>query len=200
MISLAMKQKRNSKELRALWKFAGRQIIILMRMERENVRLQERQNEHEIRRLKLNYEEIVPCDFELVEIWDELMTCQDNRKLLHAIRRGVPKQKRGDIWIMLAQQFTNKHPNIVDSEKFPNFSVPYSELLRRLTEHQHAIFIDIGRTFPRHEFYKSAFGMGQLSLFNLLKAYSIIDPEMGYCQGLAFICGILLLHVSMHFN
>jgi TBC1 domain family member 4 len=175
-------------------------------MERENVLLQERQNEHEIRRLKLNYEEILPCDYELVEIWDELMTSStittqlDNKKLLHAIRRGVPKQKRGDIWILLAQQFTKSHPYIIDTVKFPYYHVPYCELLRGLTEHQHAIFIDIGRTFPRHEFYKSAFGMGQLSLFNLLKAYSIIDPEMGYCQGLAFICGVLLLHVSYHIN
>lgn len=39
--------------------------------------------------------------------------------------------------------------------------------------------------------------MGQLSLFNLLKAYSILDPELGYCQGLGFICAVLLLHVSI---
>lgn len=193
------RRKRNSSELRALWKFAGRQIILLMRMERQNVLLQERQNEHEIRRLKLNYNEIVSCDFELVEVWEELMrsvTCHDQQKFLHAIRRGVPKQKRGEVWLFLAEKFTRSHPNPVDLNKFPHFHDSYSDLLTRLTEHQHAIFIDIGRTFPRHEYYKNAFGMGQLSLFNLLKAYSIIDPEMGYCQGLAFICGVLLLHVS----
>lgn len=38
--------------------------------------------------------------------------------------------------------------------------------------------------------------MGQLALFNLLKAYSILDPELGYCQGLGFLCGILLLHLD----
>lgn len=30
-----------------------------------------------------------------------------------------------------------------------------------------------------------------------LQAYSILDPELGYCQGLGFICGVLLLHVSI---
>lgn len=39
-------------------------------------------------------------------------------------------------------------------------------------------------------------GPGQLALFNLLKAYSLLDPEVGYCQGLSFVAGVLLLHVS----
>ena len=29
----------------------------------------------------------------------------------------------------------------------------------------------------------------------MLKAVSLLDPELGYCQGLGFIAGILLLHV-----
>ncbi|RCI02313.1 GTPase-activating protein [Rhizopus stolonifer] len=34
------------------------------------------------------------------------------------------------------------------------------------------------------------------ALFNVAKAYSIFDQEVGYCQGLAFIIGCLLLHMS----
>lgn len=86
----------------------------------------------------------------------------------------------------------------IDDKKFPNFNTPYHVLLKSLTQHQHAIFIDLGRTFPHHRFYKQALGLGQLSLFNLLKAYSILDPELGYCQGLGFICAVLLLHVSIN--
>lgn len=33
-------------------------------------------------------------------------------------------------------------------------------------------------------------------MFNLLKAYSLLDQEVGYCQGLSFVAGILLLHVD----
>ncbi|GIY86744.1 TBC1 domain family member 1 [Caerostris extrusa] len=51
------------------------------------------------------------------------------------------------------------------------------------------------RTFPNHPFYSQALGAGQLSLFNLLKAYSLLDQEVGYCQGLSFVAGILLLHM-----
>lgn len=192
---------RSSRELRDLWKFAGRQVITLIRMERENVLLQERQKEQDIRRMKLNYDEIVNIDDELDEIWENLINRVNsddlkNEEIFNAIKRGVPKQQRGDVWLMLAEKYSKSHPSKVDFKKFPYYDTPYTDLLRHLTEHQHAIFIDIGRTFPRHEFFKSAFGLGQLSLFNLLKAYSIVDPEIGYCQGTAFICGVLLLHVS----
>lgn len=59
------------------------------------------------------------------------------------------------------------------------------------------IFYVAGRTFPTHTYFSSPLGPGQLALFNLLKAYSLLDPEVGYCQGLSFVAGVLLLHVSM---
>lgn len=186
--------------MRALWKFAGKQIILLIRMEKENARLQEKQNEYEIRRMKLDYDEIVTCEPKLLEVWEKLIveastTGIDSRLFLPSIKSGVPRSIRGDVWLMLAKQYNQTHQQN-DHSEFPNYDVPYAELLKNLTEHQHAIFLDIGRTFPNHEYYKSPFGLGQLSLFNILKAYSILDPDVGYCQGLAFICGVLLLHVS----
>jgi hypothetical protein len=38
--------------------------------------------------------------------------------------------------------------------------------------------------------------VGQEALFNVMKAYSIHDREVGYCQGSAFIVGLLLMQVS----
>ncbi|CAG2115246.1 unnamed protein product, partial [Medioppia subpectinata] len=58
------------------------------------------------------------------------------------------------------------------------------------------VVIDLGRTFPKVAFYAQTLGTGQLSLFNLLKAYSLYDTEVEYCQGLSFVAGILLLHMS----
>ena len=37
--------------------------------------------------------------------------------------------------------------------------------------------------------------IGQMTLFNLMKAYSSYDPDVGYCQGMGFLGGIILLHV-----
>lgn len=197
--------KRSTTELRELWRTAIRQTILLQGMEKENARLQARHNEHELKKIKLDYDEIIPCDRQAIERWDtyidkelRISNKRDPKVLLHAIKTGVPRSKRGDIWLYLAEQYSmNTAP--VDIKKFPNFNTPYKVLLKSLTEHQHAIFIDLGRTFPNHTYYRAALGIGQLSLFNILKAYSILDPELGYCQGLGFICGILLLHVSFFF-
>lgn len=37
----------------------------------------------------------------------------------------------------------------------------------------------------------------QEALFNVMKAYSLHDREVGYCQGSGFIVGLLLMQVSL---
>ena len=54
---------------------------------------------------------------------------------------GIPQAKRGDIWWFLVEQHCLKYPSI--EEKTPK--VDYTELLKQLTTHQHAILIDLGR-------------------------------------------------------
>lgn len=93
----------------------------------------------------------------------------------------------------------------------------------------------LGRTFPTHQYFSAQLGAGQLSLYNLLKAYSLLDTEVhtviptvahfkactvmivvkfaitpflnifflnscaaqvGYCQGISFVAGVLLLHMG----
>uniref|UniRef100_A0A2M3ZFT4 Rab-GAP TBC domain-containing protein n=1 Tax=Anopheles braziliensis TaxID=58242 RepID=A0A2M3ZFT4_9DIPT len=207
----ATKKKRTREELRELWRVGIKQTIILNRMDKENAHLQARQNEiksNEIKRVKLEYDEITVCDKRSAEQWDSILEksappgtmgggSPANQSLLYqAIKNGVPRSRRGEIWMFLAEQHGHRASAPVDTTNFPNFNTPYHVLLNNLTEHQHAIFIDLGRTFPDHKYYKDALGVGQLSLFNLLKAYSILDPELGYCQGLGFICAVLLLHLE----
>jgi len=55
------------------------------------------------------------------------------------------------------------------------------------------IYRDIHRTFPEYPLF--GFEQGQKSLFNVLKAYSLHDLEVGYCQGMAFVAGLLLFFV-----
>lgn len=56
---------------------------------------------------------------------------------------------------------------------------------------------DIARTYPEHDFFKEKDGLGQESLFNVMKAYSLHDREVGYCQGSGFIVGLLLMQVHI---
>ncbi|CAG2056011.1 unnamed protein product [Timema podura] len=195
--------KREKSELRALWRKAINQQVLLIRMEKQNAILKARQEEATMKRIKLEYDEIGACVREVMEVWELLVSKEsrmsskcDPQMLLQAIRQGVPRSKRGEVWQFLAEQFCYRQPPF-DTTNFPNYHVPYADLLRRLTSHQHSILIDLGRTFPNHAYFSSPLGPGQLALFNLLKAYSLLDPEVGYCQGLSFIAGVLLLHLSV---
>ncbi|CAB1117035.1 unnamed protein product [Ectocarpus sp. CCAP 1310/34] len=52
---------------------------------------------------------------------------------------------------------------------------------------------DVGRTFPRQDLFKSRNGPGQNLLANVLKACLKTNPDVGYCQGMNFVAGSLLL-------
>uniref|UniRef100_A0A2K6V3Q6 TBC1 domain family member 1 n=1 Tax=Saimiri boliviensis boliviensis TaxID=39432 RepID=A0A2K6V3Q6_SAIBB len=193
-------KKRASRELRELWQKAILQQILLLRMEKENQKLQASENDLLNKRLKLDYEEITPCLKEVTTVWEKMLSTPgrskikfDMEKMHSAVGQGVPRHHRGEIWKFLAEQFHLKHQ--FPSKQQPK-DVPYKELLKQLTSQQHAILIDLGRTFPTHPYFSAQLGAGQLSLYNILKAYSLLDQEVGYCQGLSFVAGILLLHMS----
>ncbi|XP_068399218.1 TBC1 domain family member 1 isoform X3 [Eschrichtius robustus] len=193
-------KERTSRELRELWRKAILQQILLLRMEKENRKLQASENDLLNKRLKLDYEEITPCLKEVTTVWEKMLTTPGRSKIkfdmerMHsAVGQGVPRHHRGEIWKFLAEQYHLKHP--FPSKQQPK-DTPYKELLKQLTSQQHAILIDLGRTFPTHPYFSAQLGAGQLSLYNILKAYSLLDQEVGYCQGLSFVAGILLLHMG----
>ncbi|XP_073721268.1 TBC1 domain family member 1 isoform X1 [Misgurnus anguillicaudatus] len=195
------KRKKSREELRELWRKAILQQILLLRMEKENQKLQASESDLQCRRLKLDYEEITPCLKDVTLVWERMLGTAgrskikfDTQEIHRAVGQGVPRQYRGEIWKFLSEQYLLKQE--VPSNKPPNNDTPYKELLKQLTSQQHAILIDLGRTFPTHPYFSAQLGAGQLSLYNLLKAYSLLDPEVGYCQGLSFVAGVLLLHLS----
>lgn len=198
--SVPEEKKRTSRELRELWQKAILQQILLLRMEKENQKLQASENDLLNKRLKLDYEEITPCLKEVTTVWEKMLSTPgrskikfDMEKMHSAVGQGVPRHHRGEIWKFLAEQYHLKHQ--FPSKQQPK-DTPYKELLKQLTSQQHAILIDLGRTFPTHPYFSAQLGAGQLSLYNILKAYSLLDQEVGYCQGLSFVAGILLLHMG----
>ncbi|KAJ1672259.1 GTPase-activating protein, partial [Spiromyces aspiralis] len=63
---------------------------------------------------------------------------------------------------------------------------PFEKLIRQ----------DVKRTLRNIDLYSEEDGAGQQALFNVLKAYSLHDTEVGYCQGLSYVVGPLLLNMS----
>ncbi|XP_078370513.1 TBC1 domain family member 1-like [Oculina patagonica] len=191
-------RKKSSKELRALWRKAIMEQILLIRMEKENNSLKVNQNVIEANLLKLSYNEVgPPCSDAAAAAWNKILAKGDEpvdmQILIEAVKAGVPKAKRGQIWMFLAKQYDFHSP---PQEEQTWREKSYDEIKEGSTCHQHSIFIDLGRTFPSHQYFSPQLGHGQLCLFNILKAYSVLDEEVGYCQGLSFVAGILLMHMK----
>lgn len=107
----------------------------------------------------------------------------------HHMTLGMPPPLRGQLWQIVVR---SRNSGDVESE--------YRELLKRVSPDEKLIRRDLSRTFPTHEFFKEQDGEGQEALFNVIKAYSIFDQQVGYCQGLPFIVGCLLLEVTIKRN
>lgn len=104
------------------------------------------------------------------------------------IRKGVPDFLRSVVWASLV----GSRDDILFSE--------YQLLLTRLENEQSSIDgiidKDVGRCFPAHELFEHPEGEGQKMLGHILKCYNLYDPEIGYCQGMGFIVGILLMKME----
>ncbi|EED89192.1 RabGAP, partial [Thalassiosira pseudonana CCMP1335] len=55
---------------------------------------------------------------------------------------------------------------------------------------------DIHRTFPRHYLFHNGLDEDERALRRVLRAYSVYDSEVGYCQGMNFIAAMFLTFLS----
>lgn len=108
-----------------------------------------KQEESAVKRIKLEYDDMRMNQREL-EVWEMVINKKDGHSvkpdpvmLLQAIRQGVPRGKRGDVWLFLSERYCTKLAPM-DTVKYPNYHIPYETLLKQLTSHQHAILIDLG--------------------------------------------------------
>ncbi|KAL5966069.1 hypothetical protein TSMEX_006198 [Taenia solium] len=100
------------------------------------------------------------------------------------IRVGIPDQFRSIIWQLCTGAYGSP------------LKQTYYKYLRDVSPFERAIARDISRTYPKHDFFKDKGSAGQQSLFNVMKAYSLHDREVGYCQGSGFIAGLLLMQMG----
>ncbi|EEB19620.1 GTPase-activating protein GYP5, putative [Pediculus humanus corporis] len=108
---------------------------------------------------------------------------KQNAYLRELVRKGIPHHFRGIAWQLLCGANDSSVKN------------QYAEYIKATSACEKLIRRDIARTYPEHEFFKEKDGPGQESLFNVMKAYSLHDREVGYCQGSGFIVGLLLMQM-----
>uniref|UniRef100_A0A672M3K6 Ecotropic viral integration site 5 n=1 Tax=Sinocyclocheilus grahami TaxID=75366 RepID=A0A672M3K6_SINGR len=118
----------------------------------------------------------------IVNEWEDVRKKKE-KQLKELVRKGIPHHFRAIVWQLLC-----------NAQNLP-IKEQYSELLKMTSPCEKLIRRDIARTYPEHEFFKEKDSLGQEVLFNVMKAYSLVDREVGYCQGSAFIVGLLLMQM-----
>ena len=108
------------------------------------------------------------------------------------IRKGIPPAWRGAAWFFYAggDIHLQKNPNLYSTlvARFSELSDNDKEIIER----------DLHRTFPDNIHFKpeplpTIESSLLKSLRNVLRAFSLHCPRIGYCQSLNFIAGLLLL-------
>jgi USP6 N-terminal-like protein len=130
---------------------------------------------------------------ERVKKWLKMLrnwNTKDTQEKLHKrVCKGIPDKLRSQVWMKLLnlEEVKNQHKN------------KYQEMLkvaRQWSTEARQIDSDVNRQFREHLFYRERYNIKQQSLFNVLVAYSMYNMEVGYCQGMSGLAGILLMYMN----
>ena len=100
------------------------------------------------------------------------------------VRAGIPAPLRGVVWVSMA----GARDRVIEDR--------FEELCGRSSPYENIINKDIGRSFPGVEMFRDPEGEGQKMLARVLKCFSLYDEKIGYCQGLGFLVGPLLMQMG----
>lgn len=118
--------------------------------------------------------------------WDK--TCRDQGKTLkRRVRKGIPESFRKGAWFRMSG-------GLALASKKEN-SGTYTTLSQKKGPCEQQIAVDLDRSFPEHPMFAKG-GKGIPMMERVLTAYSNYDPEVGYCQGMNFLAGFLLMHIG----
>ncbi|PSN47435.1 TBC1 domain family member 10A [Blattella germanica] len=118
--------------------------------------------------------------------WERCMT-KNYKKVRERCRKGIPPSVRPRAWLylcggkLLLEQRRNLYAQLAAQDGDPR----WVDDIRK----------DLHRQFPYHEMFVDQDGHGQRDLFHVLKAYSILNTTVGYCQAQAPLAAFLLMHM-----
>uniref|UniRef100_A0A182NFV6 Rab-GAP TBC domain-containing protein n=1 Tax=Anopheles dirus TaxID=7168 RepID=A0A182NFV6_9DIPT len=110
-------------------------------------------------------------------------------KVRKRVFKGIPEKVRGKVWCKLLNLKV-----VMEGE--PGKYKKMLELARNWSTEARQIDKDVNRQFRDHVFYRERYSDMQRSLFNVLVAYSMYNSEVGYCQGMSGLAGVLLMYMN----
>ncbi|XP_059062317.1 USP6 N-terminal-like protein isoform X2 [Achroia grisella] len=118
--------------------------------------------------------------------WDTPAT---KEKLHRRIYKGIPNSLRIKVWCKLMDVNRIKSDNPGKYQEMLKLAKHWSTDVRQIDS-------DVNRQFREHQFYRERYSEKQCSLFNVLCAYSMYNSEVGYCQGMSGLAGVLLMYMD----
>ena len=109
-------------------------------------------------------------------------------QMKNEIYNGIPDLLRGRVWSRLL--------GIQEHKELQNGV--YEDMLKQGLETSNflsQIDLDINRTYREHVIFKAQYGLGHKQLFHVLAAYSVYNPEVGYCQGMSELAAVLFMYI-----
>ncbi|GMM35821.1 Rab GTPase-activating protein [Saccharomycopsis crataegensis] len=118
-----------------------------------------------------------------------------SNKLKRYVRKGIPAEWRGNAWWYFARGYEKleSNPGLYDKiiDNISGIKTHDAEIIER----------DLNRTFPDNMYFRSADQSKEetpliQSLRRVLVAFAIYQPQIGYCQSLNFLAGLLLIFLD----
>ncbi|XP_023847801.1 TBC1 domain family member 10B-like [Salvelinus sp. IW2-2015] len=122
----------------------------------------------------------------IISQWDRVLL-KKSSKVKEQCQKGIPASLRAKCWPLLCGATDRMHRNkdlyqTLDSRPALQSCV---DVIER----------DLDRQFPFHEMFLSRDGHGQRGLFRVLKAFTQLKPDEGYCQAQGPVAAVLLMNM-----
>ncbi|CAK9822449.1 Growth hormone-regulated TBC protein 1-A [Anthophora retusa] len=118
------------------------------------------------------------------EIIGEGKSLQRSITIKRYVRKGIPGEHRGLVWLSVSggEEVKNADPDLYQKLLQPPHNKQVADVIKT----------DLPRTFPDNIFFNNIENQ-QHQLYNILLAFAHQNKTVGYCQGLNYIAGLLLL-------
>ena len=119
-----------------------------------------------------------------------------NRGFKDALKKGVPIEVRGEVWTAFIGNDLRINETLYKAlltraqlcEQNIENDIPFRKNIKVIEEDLHRTYTDLGYFRFGERLYQP--------LKNILTAFSVYRPDLGYVQGMSYVAGSLLMHTG----
>ncbi|KOC63221.1 USP6 N-terminal-like protein [Habropoda laboriosa] len=148
-------------------------------------RLPQKPDPNEVKTHRVEMERLKKWE-KMTKQWDSSTT---KEKLRRRVYKGIPNRFRGQVWALLLGIKNLKKEQAGKYEEMLQLARQWSTEIRQIDA-------DVARQYRDHINYRERYSIKQRSMFYVLAAYSMYNMEVGYCQGMSVLAGLLLLYMD----